>query len=513
MLVPRRLLRRAFTRCLVVHPVVRTREKPRVAEEDVYDCGEAFGLVRSLGWQALPGPFRHYRFCWEEPPAESGDDSAPAAEGATAEAGVGVKTDLLGFPAIYAGSNYYEILPEEEGEDERNAPRGKWSELPENANVVRLQREQKLFFFNRADLSGLGGFMRSTDAQVLFVNAFLSHIQLRNIKRRIDETATPTPRVVLDRLGVILQIFNQRSRNDLARLQVALVYLQYLRTHFVREDDLLVSLRDVQNFDILRPAESRLRIISAKQSGFRGATGGEGEQELELQRRQAKNLEAQIKERVRKAETAQKAQVQKRPSNLATVALVGYTNAGKSALMNRFAGGEVVESKDMLFQTLYTVKKRVVFKGGFDVQLIDTIGFISNLPTEMVSPFASTLETVRAADIVLHIRDVSHPQTERQKKTVLSVLDSLGLGSLHGEKKLIEVRNKIDLLRAKEGSSAVLENGTDVMHVSAKTGEGIQLLKDCIKSKVYAFFGCFRHKFEHAPGVHSEIVSWLREFA
>ena len=402
-----------------------------------------------------------------------------------------------------------------------------------------------MFYFQKYLITNLKKYIAAKNIDVLYIDDFLTHIQLRNIKKALssvtkgqstsDSEAARNGQesglasqerpgnddeysesvVVIDRLGVILEIFNKRTRNEITKLQVALVYLKYSKTLFVKEDEYFTTLADISNFDITKPQEVKLKIASAKQSGRRYAIAGEGESQQELQRRVTKNLEKIIKYRLDKALAHQHLAIERNNKHkmLTTIALIGYTNAGKSAIMNLFAESEIVESKDQLFQTLYTVTRKVKVRGSFEVLMVDTIGFISNLPHELIPTFVSTLEHLRSADLILHVRDFSHPQTEAQNQTVLDVLKMLGISDFYTKNKFIEVRNKVDKYLEKHPETALedLVDTENVIHISATQNLNITSFKKKIISKIYTMFGCYEYKFRHDYNKHQERVDWLRE--
>ena len=261
---------------------------------------------------------------------------------------------------------------------------------------------------------------------------------------------------MLDRTGLILEIFSDRAATREGVLQVEMAALNYQRTRLVR-------------------AWTHLE----RQRGGLGFVGGPGETQIEADRRaiddQLVRLKRQL-EKVVKTRALHRAARAKVPYPI--VALVGYTNAGKSTLFNRLTGADVLV-KDMLFATLDPTMRSLELLDGPEIILSDTVGFISDLPTELVAAFRATLEEVLAADIILHVRDVSHAETEEQAQDVREILASLGVPE---DTRSFEVWNKLDLL-PEDRAEALRERAArndDVIAISAITGEGLELLQTTV---------------------------------
>lgn len=490
------LLRRRFVSCLVIHPVLIKQTHKKVTIEDVYDAEEAIGLSESLEWKNTHGPFKDYLFSPEtffdiSKVKKIEDGSLPE------DLAVNEPVLLLGEKALYLGDNQFQVdLGTEKSDSQEfentNDDYQRYSFA--QSHVVKIKTGSRLFYFNRNLLQLIKKFIIKKKVKMLYINDFLSPIQLRNIRKVMlaedksdDSQPQSTNKFVnaIDRLGIILEIFNRRARSDITKLQVALLYVKYSKTLLASEDDYFTTVADIYNFNVTKPNELTVKIASAKQTGRRYIMAGEGESQKELQTRIMKNLEKVINERLKKTIHNQKTMREKslKQTNLFILALIGYTNAGKSAVMNMFAKYNAVESKDQLFQTLYTVTKKVKIQGNFDVLLVDTIGFISDLPHDMVPAFASTLEHLKTADLILHIRDFSHPQSEKQDQVVKEVLKQIGIGLDTFEKKTIEVRNKIDLVEERKQVRLIIENKNSLSPVDQTTAleyneEGGQALID-----------------------------------
>ncbi len=287
--------------------------------------------------------------------------------------------------------------------------------------------------------------IQSENIEVLIADCALSPLQQRNLEKALKCK-------VIDRTALILEIFGQRARTKEGALQVEVAHLTYQRSRLVRSWTHL-----------------------ERQRGGAGFLGGPGEKQIEMDRRLIDEKLVRLKkelENVKKTRSLQRVKRQKVP--FPVVALVGYTNAGKSTLFNALTHADVY-AKDQLFATLDPTIRQVELPSGQKILLSDTVGFISELPTELVAAFRATLEEVLQADVLLHIRDASSSQKEAQKKDVEEVLKSLGLKE-EVEAGLNEVYNKIDLvddmeIKTLKGCALRKEN---ILCASALTGEGLK---------------------------------------
>ena len=315
------------------------------------------------------------------------------------------------------------------------------------AEVARITSPQPSCLFGRGTLENLGGLISDNGIGLVVLDGVLSPVQQRNLERRWRAK-------VIDRTGLILEIFGARARTHEGRLQVELAALSYQRSRLVRS----------------------WTHLERQRGGF-GFLGGPGESQLEIDRRLIGERIARLKREldgVRRTRALHREARRRVPYPV--VALVGYTNAGKSTLFNRLTRSSVAAG-DMLFATLDPTMRRLVLPSGRTAILSDTVGFISDLPTHLIAAFRATLEEVTEADIVVHVRDINHPDSEPQRGDVLRVLVDLGLGELV-EGGLIEAMNKIDLVDPATRMSLenhALRNSQSVA-VSAVTGEGCEAL-------------------------------------
>jgi len=311
------------------------------------------------------------------------------------------------------------------------------------SEVVRLRKPDAGKLFGKGKLAELKERIAAAEAELVLVDGPVTPVQQRNLERDWGVK-------ILDRTGLILEIFSDRAATREGVLQVEMAHLSYQRTRLVR-------------------AWTHLE----RQRGGLGFVGGPGETQIEADRRaiddQIVRLRRQL-DKVVRTRTLHRAARAKVPFPI--VALVGYTNAGKSTLFNRLTGAEV-KVEDMLFATLDPTMRRVALPhGGPEVILSDTVGFISDLPTELVAAFRATLEEVLEADLICHVRDISHPETEAQARDVAAILESLGVKDTTPQ---IEVWNKIDRLE-RDARDAMLTQAArreGVRAVSAVTGQGV----------------------------------------
>nr|WP_246747093.1 GTPase HflX [Nitratireductor aquibiodomus] len=324
-----------------------------------------------------------------------------------------------------------------------------------SADIVTVNTPRPATLLGTGKLDEIAERVHDLEAEVVIIDHPLTPVQQRNLEKALKAK-------VLDRTGLILEIFGRRARTKEGRLQVDLAHLEYQRGRLVRSWTHL-----------------------ERQRGGGGFMGGPGETQIEADRRQLQERITRLKkelEHVRRTRDLHRSKRRKVPFPI--VAIVGYTNAGKSTLFNRLTGASVM-AEDMLFATLDPTLRRVTLPHGTIIILSDTVGFISDLPTHLVAAFRATLEEVVEADLVVHLRDISDPDTTAQATDVAAILGDLGVDA-SDRTRVLEVWNKVDNLDA-EQRRALLEGmrASDApLAISAITGEGVPELLDLIEEHI-----------------------------
>ncbi|WP_147178052.1 GTPase HflX [Ciceribacter naphthalenivorans] len=348
--------------------------------------------------------------------------------------------------------------------------------------IVPVNQPRPATLFGSGKIAEIGEKLDQHNAGLVIVDHPLTPVQQRNLEKEWNAK-------VIDRTGLILEIFGRRASTKEGTLQVELAHLNYQKGRLVRSWTHL-----------------------ERQRGGAGFMGGPGETQIEADRRMLQDkiikLERELEQVVR---TRQLHRAKRRKVPHPIVALVGYTNAGKSTLFNRITGAGVL-AEDMLFATLDPTLRRMKLPHGRTVILSDTVGFISDLPTHLVAAFRATLEEVLEADLILHVRDMSDPDNAAQSSDVLRILSDLGIDDKEKSERIIEIWNKIDRLDPETHDALIQKAATrdNVMTVSAISGEGVDELLDVISQRLS---GVLTEATIVIPSNKQSLISWAYENA
>ncbi len=345
---------------------------------------------------------------------------------------------------------------------------------------VRVPRAATLLGGGQVD--EIAAIVEAKDAQLLVIDAKLSAIQQRNLE---DKTHVK----VIDRTGLILEIFGERAATAEGRLQVELAHLDYQAGRLVRS----------------------WTHLERQRGGF-GFLGGPGETQIEADRRLIRDRMAKLRrelEDVRRTRTLHRDRRQRAPWPV--IALVGYTNAGKSTLFNLLTGSDVM-AENLLFATLDPTMREIGLPGVDKAILSDTVGFVSDLPTELIAAFRATLEEVTAADLIVHVRDIAHQESEAQRNNVLAILRDLGV---NGEEEddpipMIELWNKVDLLSSErlDEIAQAAAHDPEVVMISALDGTGVEDMRETLSRRLTA--GDIQREIT-LPSGDGQRLAWLHE--
>ena len=347
--------------------------------------------------------------------------------------------------------------------------------------TVNIREVQAGYLFGKGTRENIEGAIKRSKPDVVIINHTLSPVQQRNLEKQFHAK-------VIDRTGLILEIFGARAQTKEGRIQVELAQLDYQRSRLVKSWSHLERQRGGQSF-----------------------VGGPGESQLELDKRILAERMASLKKELNKVrKTRELGRKARERVPFPVVALVGYTNAGKSTLFNRMTGANVF-AKDLLFATLDPTLRKIELPSGRVVIISDTVGFISDLPTHLIEAFRATLDQTQYADVILHVRDSSQNDYDLHKEDVINIMHDLGI-EYENDERIFEVINKIDICSEARRNEIERESKfhDHILPISAETGEGVDQMMEVIDEFLSRHWSQCRYEIPVSDG---KALAWLHQHA
>ncbi|CAD8092634.1 unnamed protein product [Paramecium primaurelia] len=496
--------------CMVLHPIGQQNKGP---ELEIYMAEEAIGLSKQLNWTLQQAPF------WQNDYTKDIKNSQEKIN---------------------------------ENEDNQSQQQSKLQDFQQNENdlshewkdliirnsiakssLVKLPSIHSTTFFSKSKIAMLGQHIQQKQINAVFINHELTQLQTRNLEilwtqyskgqitstineeiNNFDENnynqkynSETLPVKVYDRFTMILQILAKRCTQSYSRLLIELSFLKFAKTKLETSGNILLSLSSIFKEHLITANEIYVEIMSDQLKSNEDKVKGSRENELQLQSKLIDNKIAKVKQCIEE----ERVTIKRRKSNhnVPTIALIGFINAGKSQLLNCILHKDVPQSRDQVSQIFDTNSKSVRLASGQKAIILDTIGFITDLPNDLVESFKSTLEGIENADIVLHIRDISHPYTEQQKQVVINILKDLGYNQDFFNKKMVEVWNKIDMLKYSIDYDFIESQDYPIVPISALMNINIKKLLQVIEEKSNQIMNKKLYRLRYNIDQHFERLRWL----